>query len=65
MPKLIGTHTFDLANEARLTVYAASPYTPPYGNRAFQSWEGHSFDIHHQVDIGMTHGPPKHIFGCC
>ncbi|KAL7931037.1 Metallo-dependent phosphatase-like protein [Trichoderma chlorosporum] len=53
-----GTYTLDLANGARLRIFA-SPFTPQYGYWAFQYEAGeHSFDIPAGVDIAMTHGPP-------
>lgn len=56
-----GTHSFTLANGARLTVYA-SPFTPNYGGWALQYEQGtHDFAIPHGVDIAMTHGPPRGV----
>lgn len=57
-----GTHQFTLANGAQLTVYA-SPYTPSYGAWGFQyrPEDGHNFSIEKNVDIAITHGPPKGI----
>ncbi|KAL8407701.1 hypothetical protein RB594_006512 [Gaeumannomyces avenae] len=57
-----GTHRFTLANGASLTVYA-SPYTPAFGNGAFQFEpdSGHDFAIPQDVDVVMTHGPPRGI----
>ncbi|KAL8380744.1 hypothetical protein RB595_005159 [Gaeumannomyces hyphopodioides] len=57
-----GTHKFALANGAALTVYA-SPYTPAFGNGAFQfePGSGHNFAIPQDVDLVMTHGPPRGI----
>lgn len=56
-----GTHLFRLQNGASLKVYA-SPHTPSLGNWGFQYHpdRGHNFSIHN-VDIAMTHGPPKGI----
>lgn len=56
-----GTHSFRLGNGAFLTVYA-SPYTPSLGSWGFQYHpdHGHNFSIHN-VDVAMTHGPPKGI----
>jgi hypothetical protein len=56
-----GTHSFRLENGASLTVYA-SPYTPSLGSWGFQynPDHGHDFSIHN-VDVAMTHGPPKGI----
>ena len=59
-----GSYDFDLKNGARLKVYA-SPYTPSFGDWAFQYPEEHHFDIQPQVDIAITHGPPKNIFDWC
>ena len=57
-----GTHHFTLQNGARLTVYA-SPYTPALGGWGFQyrRKQGHNFSIEKEVDVVMTHGPPKGI----
>ncbi|KAI1341871.1 ser/Thr protein phosphatase family protein [Xylariaceae sp. FL0016] len=66
-----GTHTFTLANGARLTVYA-SPHKVSWNaepthteDHSFQyhAAEGHSFDIpaNGNVDVVMTHGPPAGI----
>ncbi|KLU89540.1 hypothetical protein MAPG_08511 [Magnaporthiopsis poae ATCC 64411] len=57
-----GTHKFTLANGAALTVYA-SPYTPAFGNGAYQFEpdDGHDFTIPPDVDVAMTHGPPRGI----
>ncbi|RDW93066.1 metallophosphatase domain-containing protein [Aspergillus mulundensis] len=62
-----GSHTFTLPNGALLKVYA-SPYTPSLGNWAFGNWgfqyppeTGHTFDIANDVDIVITHGPPRGI----
>ncbi|CAM1501792.1 Fc.00g037760.m01.CDS01 [Cosmosporella sp. VM-42] len=55
-----GVHEFDLENGARLRVYA-SPYTPVYGGWAFQYYNGHNFDIPSDVDVAMTHGPPRGV----
>ncbi|GBF61326.1 metallophosphoesterase [Trichophyton mentagrophytes] len=54
-----GIYRFDLANGARLSIYA-SPYTPVYGHWGFQYYrqQGHQFEME-GVDIAMTHGPPK------
>ena len=56
-----GTHSFRLRNGASLNVYA-SPHTPSLGDWGFQYHpdHGHTFSIHN-VDIAMTHGPPKGI----
>lgn len=60
-----GTYTFDLANGARLRVYA-SPWTPEFGAWGFQyssegASAGHDFDIPGDVDVAMTHGPPRGV----
>ncbi len=57
-----GTHRFELANGARLIVYA-SPYTPSYGDWGFQYRPNESrvFEIDQVVDIVVTHGPPRGI----
>jgi len=74
-----GTHTFTLKSGVSFTIYA-SPYTPKYGDSAFQypsnedrfniatytpKWAknvgtGKSV-IPQNVDIVMTHGPPKYL----
>jgi Icc-related predicted phosphoesterase len=59
-----GIHRFNLRNGALLTVYA-SPYTPTssVGDWGFQYHrdEKHDFAIKKDVDIVITHGPPKGI----
>lgn len=56
-----GTHEFELANGALLRVYA-SPMTPEYGHWAFQYPDGtHEFDIPKNIDVAITHGPPKDV----
>ncbi|KKZ67023.1 hypothetical protein EMCG_07292 [[Emmonsia] crescens] len=57
-----GTRHFKLLNGASLTVYA-SPLTPSCGGWAFQyhCQTGHAFEIRKDVDLVMTHGPPKGI----
>lgn len=57
-----GTHHFTLANGASLKVYA-SPYTPSLGDWGFQYRPdmGHNFEISNDVDLVMTHGPPRGI----
>ncbi|KAL4903386.1 Metallo-dependent phosphatase-like protein [Aspergillus multicolor] len=63
-----GTHAFSLANGASLKAYA-SPYTPSFGGDwGFGNWgfqypptTGHNFDVPNDVDIVITHGPPKGI----
>lgn len=54
-------HSFRLQNGALLDVYA-SPYTPSCGDWGLQYHRdlGHDFRIGN-VDIVMTHGPPKGI----
>ncbi|CDM31506.1 hypothetical protein DTO013E5_2201 [Penicillium roqueforti] len=56
-----GIHSFRLQNGALLNVYA-SPYTPSLGDWGFQYHpeRGHDFRIEN-VDVVMTHGPPKGI----
>lgn len=63
-----GTYTFLLRNGAVLTVYA-SPYTPSLGDWGFQYHpdHGHNFAItsddgSNEVDVVITHGPPRGIF---
>lgn len=58
-----GTHTFSLANGARLKVYA-SPFTPSNHDSsdwAFQYRDSHNFEIEAGTDIAITHGPPRGI----
>lgn len=59
-----GTHRFNLANEALLTVYV-SPYTPTtsLGDWGFQYRhdQGHDFSIEEKVDVVITHGLPEGI----
>lgn len=57
-----GNHSFTLANGAQLTVYA-SPYTSSGGEWGFQysRHEGHNFAINKNIDVAITHGPPKGI----
>lgn len=56
-----GDYSFDLANGARLRVYA-SQYTPEYGSWAHQYTPmNHEFAIPNNVDVVMTHGPPHGI----
>ncbi|KAI9655443.1 MAG: hypothetical protein M1831_004858 [Alyxoria varia] len=80
-----GTHRFTLKSGVSFSVYA-SPYTPRYGDSAFQYPTGHdrynpatstppyatnrSTDSSRipefpNVDIVMTHGPPKYILDSC
>ncbi|KAK3291335.1 Metallo-dependent phosphatase-like protein [Chaetomium fimeti] len=58
-----GTHHFDLSNGARLTVYA-SPFTPSaeadWGFQ-YRHREDHDYAITTDVDIVITHGPPKGV----
>ncbi|KAK0667248.1 Metallo-dependent phosphatase-like protein [Cercophora samala] len=59
-----GTHTFNLQNGAKLTVYA-SPYTPSLeaDDWGFQYKRGehHEFNITNDVDVVITHGPPNGV----
>lgn len=64
-----GSYEFKLRNGALLRVYA-SPYTPSFGCdwAASNDWgfqyhpnEGHQFDIPQDIDVVITHGPPKGI----
>ncbi|KAK3953856.1 Metallo-dependent phosphatase-like protein [Pseudoneurospora amorphoporcata] len=57
-----GTHRFDLANGATLTLYA-SPATPAFGSQGFQyqKEKGHVFDIPEEADVVVTHGPPRGV----
>ncbi|ROV99599.1 hypothetical protein VPNG_07710 [Cytospora leucostoma] len=59
-----GHHSFSLANGAELKVYA-SPATPARASRyrAFQYRKGEKYDfkIDLNVDVAITHGPPKDI----
>lgn len=58
-----GTHHFNLANGARLTVYA-SPFTPSVeADWGFQYRRGESrdFNISSGADVVITHGPPKGV----
>lgn len=58
-----GTHHFLLPNGAALIVYA-SPYTPSTNDWGFQydPTEDHTWDIPKNVNIAITHGPPRGIF---
>ncbi|KAF9881968.1 ser/Thr protein phosphatase family protein [Colletotrichum karsti] len=59
-----GTHRFVLpSNNARLTLYA-SPFTPGAEDWAFQydRADGHAWDLTQDVDVVVTHGPPRGIF---
>ncbi|KAK8110603.1 uncharacterized protein PG998_007060 [Apiospora kogelbergensis] len=58
-----GNHTFDLANGARLRVYASSWTPAKWDGRAFQyrPENGHDFKIGNDVDVVITHGPPLRI----
>ncbi|SMY29924.1 unnamed protein product [Zymoseptoria tritici ST99CH_1A5] len=58
-----GTRRFTLSNGAQLTVYA-SPYTPSTNDWAFQydPQEDHAWDIGTDVNVAITHGPPRGIF---
>ena len=57
-----GTHNFDLANGARLTVYA-SPYTSSTNDWAFNydPREEHTWEIGSDVDVAVTHCPPRGV----
>ncbi|KAK5740765.1 hypothetical protein LTR17_004355 [Elasticomyces elasticus] len=58
-----GTHTFTLANGARLKVYA-SPYTPSKADWGFEydpQQEEHNGSIDNDTDVVITHGPPKGV----
>ncbi|KAK3334525.1 Metallo-dependent phosphatase-like protein [Neurospora tetraspora] len=57
-----GTHRFELANGARLVVYA-SPATPAFGSQGFQytQEEGHVFDVPPEADVVISHGPPRGV----
>ncbi|KAK5686870.1 hypothetical protein LTR17_026767, partial [Elasticomyces elasticus] len=57
-----GTHTFTLANRARLKVYA-SPYTPSKADWGFEydPQQEHGWSIDNDTDIVITHGPPKGV----
>jgi hypothetical protein len=57
-----GTHRLRLPNGALLTVFA-SPYTPAYGSPGFQytTKQGHDFAIQEDVDVVVTHGPPRGV----
>nr|POE59177.1 putative rhamnogalacturonate lyase c [Quercus suber] len=57
-----GTHCFELANGAVLTVFA-SPYTASVNEWAFQydPRDDHKWVIGDGVDLVMTHSPPKGV----
>lgn len=57
-----GIHHLTFQDGALLTVYA-SPYTPSLGDWGFQYHpdQGHDFAIPSNVDVAITHGPPKGI----
>ncbi|RFU76090.1 metallophosphoesterase domain-containing 1 [Trichoderma arundinaceum] len=58
-----GSHQFHLENGALLKVFA-SPYTPSTNSASgwgFQYSEVHKFDIHDEIDVVITHGPPLGI----
>ena len=58
-----GSHHFDLANGARLKVYA-SPCTASAGEGGFQYHpkEDHVWNIDSDTDVVITHGPPQGLF---
>ncbi|KAJ9149594.1 Metallo-dependent phosphatase [Coniochaeta hoffmannii] len=57
-----GVHHCPLQNGANLTVYA-SPYTPSLGDGGFQfnREDGHKYAINNNVDVVITHGPPRGV----
>lgn len=55
-----GEHDFQLRNGAHLKVYA-SPYTPSTDEWGFQYSSTRDFEIGDDVDIAITHGPPRGI----
>ncbi|GLA13993.1 hypothetical protein AnigIFM62618_011411 [Aspergillus niger] len=57
-----GTHSLTLPNGAKLNIYA-SPYTPSLGDWGFQYHpeKGHDFQIDKDVDVVITHGPPRGV----
>ncbi|KAK4891235.1 hypothetical protein LTR27_010172 [Elasticomyces elasticus] len=58
-----GTHTFTLANGARLKVYA-SPYTPSKADWGFEydpQEAEHDWSIDNDTDVVITHGPPRGV----
>lgn len=55
-----GEHNFTLKNRAQLKVYA-SPYTPSTDEWGFQYAGAHDFKIGSNIDIAITHGPPRGI----
>lgn len=67
-----GTYTFTLRNGATFTIYA-SPYSAAFGDWAFgYSATQDRFNdpkaqnpVPDQIDILMTHGPPKNIMDLC
>lgn len=58
-----GMHRFALRNGGILRLYA-SPFTPSVNEWGFQYApdEGHEFAIEEDVDVVMTHGPPRGVF---
>lgn len=60
-----GVHQFDLANGALLTVFA-SPWTPSQADWGFvyRRNQGHDFSFGSEVDIAITHGPPRGVLDC-
>lgn len=68
-----GTHYFTLSSGAKFSIYA-SPYTPVYGDWAFTYERNQdrfsirsnaTTPIPNNVDIVMTHGPPKGVLDWC
>ncbi|KAH0369496.1 Metallo-dependent phosphatase, partial [Aureobasidium melanogenum] len=58
-----GTHEIELANGALLRVYA-SPYTPSKAvgwGYCYDPSEGHDWKIGNNIDIAITHGPPRGV----
>nr|OQO20421.1 hypothetical protein B0A51_11162 [Rachicladosporium sp. CCFEE 5018] len=57
-----GMHRFELSNDASLNVYA-SPYTPSVNDWGFNypPTEEHTWDIAGNVDVAITHCPPKGV----
>lgn len=55
-----GDHSIKLSNGTHLKIYA-SPYTPSTNDWGFQYSSFHDFRIGDDVDIAITHGPPRGI----